>query len=55
MFKKGDKVKLVVAVPTGEVADLRFNEAGEIEVLLEWTEGDAAHQRWFAQDALEAV
>ena len=52
MFKKGDAVKLKTTVPQGTVAELRFNQDGEIEVLLRT---DTGHERWFKQDDLEAA
>lgn len=52
MFKKGDAIKLKAVIPQGVVADLRFNEEGEIEVLLRTDEGE---ERWFKQDDLEAA
>ena len=52
MFKKGDAVKLKAVLPQGTVADLRFNDDGEIEVLLRTAEGE---ERWFKQDDLEAM
>lgn len=52
MFKKGDAVKLKAVTPSGVVADLRFNDDGEIEVLLRT---EAGEERWFKQDDLEAA
>ena len=52
MFKKGEAVKLKAVVPQGTVAELRFNDEGEVEVLLRT---EAGEERWFKQDDLEAA
>jgi len=53
MLKKGDIVKLKATIPTGPVLALRFNDDGEVEALVEWTNNGKTEQRWFKQDQLE--
>jgi aminoglycoside phosphotransferase (APT) family kinase protein len=55
MFKKGDKVRLKVAVPEGEVAHMRMDEDGTIWYLMSWTNGDVSQERWFTLEELESV
>jgi hypothetical protein len=55
MLKKGDIVKLKATVPEGPVKALRFNDDGEVEALVEWTANGVTEERWFKQDALEAI
>ena len=52
-LKKGDIVKLKATIPTGPVLALRFNDDGEVEALVEWTNNGVTEQRWFKQDQLE--
>ena len=55
-FQKGEMVKLVVEVPTGEVKALRMLEDGTVQCLLEWAAADGVvQQRWFDEDTLTAV
>ena len=52
-FKKGDIVKLAVAVPEGPIVALRMNEDGIVQYLVEWQDADdTTHQRWFNEDQL---
>ena len=52
-FKKGDVVKLAVAVPEGPVIALRMDENGIVQYLVEWADADnTAQQRWFDEDQL---
>jgi len=55
-FKKGDTVKLVVAVPQGPVEALRMDEDGNFFYLVSWTDADGAVQsRWFEEAQLTAA
>jgi uncharacterized protein YodC (DUF2158 family) len=55
MFKKGEVVKVKTTVPSGPVQALRFNDEGNVEYLIEWTDIDGnTQQRWFTEDQLEA-
>ena len=55
MFKKGEVVKAKAVVPSGPVQALRFNDEGNIEYLVEWTDVNGnVQQRWFTEDQLEA-
>jgi uncharacterized protein YodC (DUF2158 family) len=54
MFKKGDVVKVKAVVPQGPVQALRMSEDGVVSYLIEWTDGEKTHQRWFEQDELVA-
>jgi uncharacterized protein YodC (DUF2158 family) len=52
-FKKGDVVKLAVAVPEGPVIALRMTEDGMVQYLVEWQDADGTtQQRWFDEDQL---
>lgn len=52
-FKKGDVVKLNVAVPQGPVAAFRMDEDGNVQYLVEWADADGVtQQRWFDEDTL---
>lgn len=52
-FKKGDVVKLTVAVPQGPVIGLRMTEDGVVECLVEWTDANGeVQQRWFDEAQL---
>ena len=57
MFKKGDRVKVAVAVvPEGSILAMRMTEEGVVECLVEWTDAEGhAQQRWFQQDNLTAA
>lgn len=56
VFKKGDLVKLKVAVPEGPVVAMRMDEDGEVHYLVQWADGDdGVHQRWFAEAELTGV
>jgi len=56
MFKKGDTVKLVVAVPQGPVEALRMDEDGNFSYLVSWTDADGVVQsRWFDEAQLTAA
>lgn len=53
MFKKGDTVKLVVAVPQGPVEALRMDEDGNFTYLISWTDTNGTVQsRWFDEAEL---
>jgi hypothetical protein len=55
-FKKGDTVKLVVAVPQGPVEALRMDEDGNFYYLISWTDANGAVQsRWFEEAQLTAA
>ncbi len=55
MFKKGDKVRLKVTVPQGEVAHMRMDEDGTIWYLMSWTNGETTQERWFTFEELESA
>lgn len=55
-FKKGDTVKVVVAVPQGPVEALRMDEDGNVQYLISWTDTSGVVQtRWFDEAQLTAV
>ena len=55
-FKKGDTVKLVVAVPQGPVEALRMDEDGNFSYLVSWADADGVVQsRWFDEAQLTAA
>ena len=55
-FKKGDTVKLVVAVPQGPVEALRMNEDGDVQYLISWTDtAGVVQSRWFDEAQLTAA
>ena len=55
-FKKGDTVKLVVAVPQGPVEALRMDEDGNFFYLVSWTDANGITQsRWFDEAQLTAA
>jgi len=55
-FKKGDTVKLVVAVPQGPVEALRMTEDGDVQYLISWTDiGGMVQSRWFDEAQLVAA
>jgi len=52
-FKKGDVVKLAVAVPQGPVVGVRMLEDGTVQYCIEWSDANGQpQQRWFDEDAL---
>ncbi len=56
MFRKGEAVKLVVAVPQGPVEALRMTEDGDVQYLISWTDAaGAVHSRWFDEAQLTAA
>jgi hypothetical protein len=55
MFKKGDVVCAKVTVPQGPIVKMRMDEDGNVEYLVEWTDGGVTHQRWFTESQIEAV
>lgn len=55
MFKKGDVLKVKAVVPQGPVLAMRMSEDGVVSYLIEWSEGEETHQRWFEQDELVAA
>lgn len=55
MFKKGDKVRLKVTVPQGEVAHMRMDEDGVIWYLMSWTVGETTQERWFTLEEIESA
>jgi hypothetical protein len=55
-FKKGDTVKLVMAVPQGPIESLRMDEDGVVQYLVSWTDSNGVtHNRWFDEDQLVTV
>lgn len=56
MFRKGDTVKLIVAVPQGPVEALRMDEDGNVQYLVSWTDvNGVAQSRWFDEAQLTSV
>lgn len=55
-FKINDVVKLNVTPPQGPISKIQFNDAGEIEYLIEWTDAEGVSQiRWFKESELTLV
>jgi hypothetical protein len=55
-FQIGNIVRLNVAPPQGAVTKIQFNDAGEIEYLIEWTDAEGESQiRWFKESELTLV
>jgi hypothetical protein len=54
-FKKNDVVRAKVTVPQGPVVKLRMDDDGNVEYLVEWSDGEATHQRWYTEDQIEAA
>jgi hypothetical protein len=55
-FPIGSTVKVKTVPPEGPVKQLRFNEVGEVECLVSWTDVDGASQeRWFPESFLVAA
>jgi hypothetical protein len=55
-FKKGDTVKLAMAVPQGPIEALRMDEDGVVQYLVSWTDANGVtHNRWFDEDQLVTV
>lgn len=53
-MKTGTTVRVVQPVIEGVVKERRINpQTDELEMLVEWTEGDQQAQRWFDADQLE--
>lgn len=52
-FAKGEKVKLITVVPTGDVQALRMSEDGVFSYCISWTdENGEPKTRWFEEDQL---
>ena len=55
-FSIGEQVKVNIVVPQGPVQKIQFNNSGEIEYLIAWTDSDGTKQsRWFTEDSLIAA
>ena len=55
-MKAGTTVRLIQPVIQGQVMERRFNEADEVEVLVEYPGADGEPvQRWFLATELEEV
>lgn len=55
-FKKGDNVKLIAAIPQGDVQAFRMLEDGTVQCLISWTDIEGnAQERWFNEDDLTAA
>jgi uncharacterized protein YodC (DUF2158 family) len=55
-FKIGDKVKLTVFVPQGEITQLTITQEGVIQYLFSWNDANGvSHSRWFNENELEPV
>jgi hypothetical protein len=55
-MKAGTTVRLIQPVIEGQVKERRINPAtDELELLVEFTDGEATTQRWFDADQLQAV
>lgn len=52
-FRINDVVKLNVAPPQGPINKIQFNDDGEIEYLVNWTDTNGDEQaRWFKESEL---
>lgn len=55
-FRKGDVVRLNLAVPQGPVQALRMDEDGNVSYLVEWIDAEGqTQQRWFAETQIVAA
>jgi hypothetical protein len=56
-FKKGDAVRQVVAAPiVGTVVGFDIDQqSGDVQLLVEWNDGEEKRQRHFTESQLEAV
>lgn len=55
-MKQGTTVRLIQPIIQGEVKARRINkQTDELELLVEYKDGEAMTQRWFDADLLEAV
>ena len=55
-FKKGDAVKVNMAIPEGPVEALRMTEDGEFFYMISWTDVDGRTAvRWFKEEDLVAA
>ena len=55
-FALGSVVKLNSVIPEGPVKKIQFNDAGEVEYLVAWTDMDGVSQeRWFVESVLAAA
>jgi hypothetical protein len=55
VFKKGDIVRVTVAVPQGPVQSIRMDEDGNVQYLISWTNGEKQEERWFDESVLVIV
>jgi hypothetical protein len=55
-FPINSEVKVNIPAPQGSVKKIQFNDLGEIEYLIIWTDADGNEQtRWFTEDSLIAA
>lgn len=55
-FSINAEVKVNITTPQGTVKKIQFNDLGEIEYLVVWTDVSGDEQtRWFTEDRLIAV
>lgn len=55
-FALNSVVKINAIAPEGPVKKIQFNDLGEIEYLVSWTDVDGVDQeRWFPESALIAA
>lgn len=55
-FSKGERVRLVTAVPEGPVSRMRMDDDGNVQYLITWVDlrGEEQH-KWFDEAELEPV
>jgi hypothetical protein len=51
-FKKGDKVKQVVPVISGEIKDAKIVDGDHVQYLVVYASEDGATERWFHENHL---
>jgi uncharacterized protein YodC (DUF2158 family) len=54
-FKLADTVKVAAPAPQGTVLQLAVNQDGELQYLVEYTDGNGVQQRWFKEEDLVKV
>lgn len=56
IFPKGTQVEQIVNPIKGTVTGFSVDqETGEVQILVEWTDTDGDHSRYFTQDQLQAL
>lgn len=52
----GSKVKVIIPTIQGDIVDIEYDKTnGALNYLLQWTDSDGSHQRWYTNEELEAV